>query len=81
MSVKAKENKQSMDVEKTNTTPHFHCRMPDEQTRVMPHPKSRDSSAGGAGRNTVLSGERLGQDAKAWDRVGCKICQRDKLLR
>lgn len=36
---------------------------------------------GGAVRNTVLFGEYLGQDAKAWDRAGYRICQRDNLLR
>lgn len=46
MSVRATENKQKIDVGKTNTTPDSHCRMPDEQTRVLHHPKRRDSSAG-----------------------------------
>lgn len=46
MSVRAKENKQKIDVGKTNPTPQSHCRMSDEQTRAMHHPKSRTSSAG-----------------------------------
>lgn len=58
-----------MDVGKTNTTPHSHCRMPDEQTKVMHHPRSRDSSAGVSRHSLVNVWVRMlrngtGQDAE-----------------